>query len=370
MNLKIRIFIGNVIFISCLSFNIANSQILRDSSALCLVKEAVDNIYDLRFSKASEECEKLYHSYPGHPIGYLLKGMTIYWENYPLLPSSPAHVSYEADMRQCIKLCEKKHEQADNAEYLLANLCARGMLLLFYADNGLSMEVIPLTTSTYQYIRHSFDYTSSISDFYFFTGLYDYYREVYPDAYPIYKALAFLFPKGDRNKGFKDLQMAAKSSIVLKAEAASFLYSICLSYEDDFEQASSYTKALHQQYPANMQYLAACIKNLLLIKQYDEAEKLILNADTTFRNPYFQSQMCVFNGILQEKKYHNTELARQHYEKGISSISQFGVFGNEYSAYAYFGLSRISDMNGDKKNKKTYRKKAMELADFKKVDFD
>lgn len=370
MNLNIRIFIGNIIVISCLSANLVNAQILRDSSALSLVKKTVDNIYDLRFSEAREEYLKLSHDYPGHPVCYLLKGMMTYWENYPLLPSSPAHVSYEADMRQCINLCEKKHEQSDNAEYLLANLCARGMLLLYYADNELSMEVIPLTTSTYQYIRHSFDYTSVFSDFYFFTGLYDYYREVYPDAYPVYKALAFLFPKGDRNKGFKDLQTAAKSSIVLKAESSSFLYSICLSYENDFQQASSYTKSLHEQYPANMQYLAACIKNLLLIKQYNEAEQLMLSSDTIIKNPYFQSQLSVFKGILQEKKYHNTELARQFYEKGITGISHFGVFGNEYIAYAYFGLSRISDINGDNKNKRTFRKKALELADFKKVDFD
>jgi hypothetical protein len=347
-----------------------HAQILRDTGALNLVKKAVDNIYDLRFTEAAEECQNLNQSYPEHPIGFLLKGMMTYWENYPLLPSSPAHVSYEADMRRCIDLCEKKHNPADNAEYLLANLCARGMLLLYYADNDLSMEVIPLTTSTYQYIRHSFDYTSVLNDFYFFTGLYDYYREVYPDAHPVYKALAFLFPKGDRNKGFKDLQTAAKSSIMLKAESSSFLYSICLSYENDFKQASSYAKSLHEQYPANFLYLAACIKNLLLVKQYDEAEQLMMNSDTTITNSFLQSQLAIFKGILQEKKYNNTELARQDYEKGVTSISTFGVYGNEYMAYAYFGLSRISDSKGDKKSKKTYRKKAMDLAEFKNIDFD
>lgn len=363
-------FICHFIFMSCMMANFVNAQILKDSSAIHLVKKVVDNIYDLRFNEAGNEYQEFSKNYPGHPIGHLLKGMMTYWENYPLLPSSPEHVSYEADMRQCINLCEKKHDQTDNAEYLLANLCARGMLLLYYADNELSMEVIPLASSTYQYIRHSFDYTSVYSDFYFFTGLYDYYREVYPDAYPVYKALAFLFPKGDRNKGFKDLQRAAKSSIVLKAEASSFLYSICLSYEDDFEQASSYTKSLHERYPANMQYLAACIKNLLLIKKYDEAEHLMLSSEMSIKNPYFLSQECIFKGILQEKKYHDTDLAKQYYEKGINNISRFGVYGNEYKAYAYFGLSRIYDVNNDNKNKRFYRKKALELADFKKVDFD
>lgn len=330
----------------------------------------MDNIYDFRFSDAEEELRYINQSYPENPVGFLLKGMITYWENYPLLPSSPEHVSYEACMRGCIELCEKKHDPAENAEFLLTNLCARGMLLLYYADNDLSMEVIPLATSTYQYIRHSFDYTSVFNDFYFFTGLYDYYREAYPEAYPIYKALAFLFPKGDRNKGFKDLQIAAKSSIVLKAESASFLYSICLSYEDDFQQASYYTKYLHEQYPANIQYLAACIKNLLLVKQYDEAERLILDSDTISINPYFISQLDVFKGILQEKKYHRTELAGQFYEKGAESLSHFGAYGNEFAAYAYFGLSRISEINGDNKNKRIFRKKALDLAEFKKINFD
>jgi hypothetical protein len=354
----------------CLNTASLNAQILRDPAALNLVKKAVDNIYDLRFTEAREECQHLNELYPEHPIGLLLKGMMTYWENYPLIPSSPKHVSYEADMRLCIELCEKRHDTADNAEYLLTNLCARGMLLLYYADNELSIEVIPLASSTYKYIRHSFDYTTVFSDFYFFTGLYNYYREVYPDAYPVYKALAFLFPKGDRNKGFKDLQTAAKNSIVLKAESASFLYSICLSYENDFPQASFYTKSLHEQYPANIQYLAACIKNLLLIKQYDEAERLIKNSGTNITNQFFQSQLEIFKGILQEKKYNNNDLARRYYEKGVTSISSFGVYGNEYTAYAYFGLGRVSEDIGDRKSKKYYRKKALELAEFKKVNFD
>jgi hypothetical protein len=51
-------------------------------------------------------------------------------------------------------------------------------------------------------------------------------------------------------------------------------------------------------------------------------------------------------------------------------MSAFGYYGNEYAAFAYFGLSRISDVNGDQQNKKTYRKKAMELTNYKKVNFD
>ena len=61
------------------------------------------------------------------------------------------------------------------------------------------------------------------SDFYFFTGVYNYYREAYPEAYPVYKPLALLFPKGSKTKGLEDLLIASKNSIFLKAEAFSFL---------------------------------------------------------------------------------------------------------------------------------------------------
>ncbi len=78
----------------------------------------------------------------------------------------------------------------------------------------------------------------------------------------------------------------------------------------------------------------------------------------------------ILKGILQEKKYRDHKLAKQYYHTGITSISSFGEYGNEFAAYAYFGLSRISEANGETQLKKTYRKEAMKLADFEKLNFD
>jgi hypothetical protein len=141
-------------------------------------------------------------------------------------------------------------------------------------------------------------------------------------------------------------------------------------FENNYQLASQYSKSLHELYPSNMQYLAVLIKNLLLVKQYDQAENLIRSSRNKIRNPYFQAQLSIFNGILYEKKYKDLKQAQQYYSKGIKDISVFGDFGNEFAAYGYFGMSRISDSTGDKRYKKIYRKQAMEMADFKKVNFD
>jgi len=353
-----------------LSTTSLNGQFLKDSTSINLIKKGIDYVYNFQFNNAEKVGGELLKLYPGHPVIWLFRGMITYWENYPLIPTSEARASFEEDLKKCIELCDKNKNPATEAEILLVNLCARGLILLYYADNDLSLEVFPLANSTYHCIRRSFDFTTQYSDFYFFTGVYNYYREAYPEAHPVYKTLAFLFPKGSKVKGLEDLQVVAKNSIVLKAEAYSFLSLIYLSFENNYRQAAFYSKSLHGIYPDNPEYLGAYIKNLLLIKQYDEAEKEILSSVAYLKNPFFQAQVTIFKGILQEKKYHDIKQAQQFYLKGIKDISEFRSYGDEYAAYSYFGLSRISGINGDVDNQKMYRKLALKLADFKNIDFD
>jgi hypothetical protein len=353
-----------------ISTSLLDGQILKDSTSINMIKKGIDYIYDFQFNNAYKVSAELSNLYPGHPINHLFKGMIIYWENYPLITTSAARESFEEEMHECIEECDKNKNQAVEAEILLVNLCARGLLLLYYTDNYLSFEVFPLASSTYQCIRRSFYFTTHYSDFYFFTGVYNYYREAYPEAHPIYKTLAFLFPKGSKVNGLQDLQVVAKSSIILKAEAYSFLTLIFLGYENNYQQATFYSKSLHIIYPDNPEYLGSYIKNLLLIKQYNEAENEIASSSSNLKSQFFQAQVTIFKGILQEKKYHNNNQAQQFYLKGIKDISVFRSYGNEYAAYAYFGLSRISDLNGDMDNKKRYHDLALKLSDFRNIDFD
>jgi hypothetical protein len=168
----------------------------------------------------------------------------------------------------------------------------------------------------------------------------------------------------------EDIQKAARSSILLKAESFSYLSYIYISYENNYQQALSFSKYLHELYPFNPEFLTDYIQNLLLMKEYDEAENLIISSATYENNSFYQAQLSVFKGIIQEKKYRDNKLAQQYYIKGIRDIEVFGAYGNEFAAYAYFGMSRISEVYGDKENKKNYHKQAMKLADKKNINFD
>ncbi len=176
--------------------------------------------------------------------------------------------------------------------------------------------------------------------------------------------------KGTGKQVWRTFRSQPSNSIFLKAESVSDISYIYLTYENDYQQALDYSRRLHELYPANPEFLTEYIKNLLLVKDYDEAERLVMSTGPNDNNGYYQAQILIFKGIIQEKKYHNNRLAEQYYNTGIRHLEKFGAYGNEFAAYAYFGLSRIAEADGNKENRKNYRKQATKLADSKKIDFD
>jgi tetratricopeptide (TPR) repeat protein len=367
---RLFIVIKIIVLSSLLSSATTEAQILKDSATLILIRKDIDHIYNFEFDKARDQFEEIANLYPDHPIVFLLRGIAIYWENYPLLPTEPSHELFEEAMYQCIELSEKNKHAAYESEYLLANLCARGMLLMFYSDNDQISDVIPLTISSYKYLRKSFFFTSTCTDLYYFTGLYNYYREAYPKEYPVYKSLAMLFPPGSMEAGLKELQTCAMRAVVLGPESYYLLTWIYMNFENNCPSSLVYSKKLIELYPANALYKATFIKNLFLLKKYDEAERFLPVPDEEGVNRYLRSQILIFNGLLQEKKYRNYDLALEYYNKGIHEISFSGEYGNEYAAYAYFGLARISESNGDNHAARIYRNQASRLAEFKKINFN
>jgi tetratricopeptide (TPR) repeat protein len=216
----------------------------------------------------------------------------------------------------------------------------------------------------------SFDFTAACPDLYYFTGVYRYYRDAYPRAYPVYKPLVMLFPAGDMQTGLRELNTAAVNSIVLTAESMLLLSNIYVNFENRYDPGMIYSRHLIDHYPENPKFLAIYVRNLLLLKSYDEADKLLESVSEDSANRYILAQMSIFKGILREKKYLDNRTARQCYEEGLQYIAPFGDYGNEYAAYSYFGLSRISEANGEKKEAEMYRKEALRLAAFKKIDFN
>ena len=369
MATRLKIMLISAILILCNFTSILNSQILGDSASLRLLKKGISQVYNYQFSEARKSFNAVLKVYPNHPVKQLSNAMIIYWENYPLLAYSEIRKQFENDLLKCIEISETNYPP-DEEEYLLVNLSARALLMRFYKDNNLIVPLFPLALTTYQYIARASNFTSHYRDFYFFTGLFSYYRKAYPEYYPGYASLAERFPSGDRGKGLSQLQIAADSSQVLSAESMSVLSGIFVKFENNYQMAEMYNKALFELYPANPGFREEYIKDLLLTGKYDEAEKLIVASTPDADNPFFRIQINILTAILKEKKYNDYEQAEALYSSGARDMTIFGVYGAEYGAYANFGLSRISSAKNDQRDMRIYRKKANSLAVSKNVNFD
>lgn len=358
-------------FLMALSCSL-NGQIILDTSAVKLIRYGISNIYNCQFEKAEIVKDSIARVYPGHPVNNLYRGMLIYWKNFPLLPSSPARSTFESEMNRCIQLTDSNtnRDPAYEAEYLLMNLCARGLLITFYADNNISGEVISIVRQTYRPLMNSFNYTSHCPDLLYFTGLYNYYRDAYPKVHPVYKVVAFLFPHGNMNQGIVELERCSEESMALQAESLFILSWIRMHFENDYLKAFPLCERLIAKYPDNILYSSMYIKSLLALKKYNEAEDYIRRTGNEINNPFYGSVLNIFNGLIREKKYHDYPLARQLYHTGIGALSAYEPYGNGFAAFAYFGLSRIADIENDKQSRRYYHRKGMDLTDFKALTFD
>lgn len=349
----------------------SDGQVLEDQQVFDKVKRGVVCIYNFQFEEADEISEYLDKKCGECALSYLFKGMEIYWKNFPLTPGSNKAEIFENYLEKSKSLAEAKLKlNESDAENLLAGLGSAGLLLLYYADNGLSGKVLSLAPKTYQWVMKSFDFTKTYKDFYFITGLYNYYREAYASAHPIYKPALIFFPHGNKKMGLAQLKIAADSSIFLAAESMIFLAGIYQDFEKDPVKAIQYSKRLKENFPKNHEYKIQYIRDLLVIKKFGEAESLLNGMPYETLNRYYQSQIDIFKGVIQEQKYKNPKTAEQLYWTGINKAETFGPMGAEYTSYGYFGLSRINAAAGNNKNAKQYHKKAKELSSYDHVNFD
>jgi len=356
----------------CLLFSLqAGGQILQDPAEMQRVKKGVESVYSCDFEEAHSTLRYLEKKFPGHPIVYLFRGIVLYWEKFPLISGTREGLEYEDCLHKGLLLAEGKLKaRPADAEYLISALGNAGFLLLYYADNGESGKVISMAPKTYQWVMKSFDFTNTYKDFFFVTGLYNYYREAYADAHPVYKPVMVFFPSGDKKLGLKQLKTAADSSIFLMAESANFLAGIYQSFEKNPVQALYYSRSLMQNYEKNMMFKTSYIRDLLVIKKYGEAESLLNGIPYNSVNKFFQGLVDIFRGIIQEKKYSNMKIAEQLYWAGISKTEAYGDFAKDYASYGYFGLSRIYQKAGNAKLSRQYHKKAKDLSTFEHINFD
>ncbi len=228
------------------------SQWIPDSTADVYTQRGVELIYSLQFDSAKTEFQKVIRQNPDHPSGHFFLAM-IEWWRIIVNPENTSNDNYFYSLlEKVIFLCDKTLETKPNDVTALffkgGAIGFRGRLRvhreqwLYAANDG--RLAIPI-------VHQAYNLEPTNTDVLLGMGIYNYYRDVIPEEYPIVKPFVILFPKGDKMLGIQQLKQAAEKARYANYEATYFLIQILFNYEKKYSQALPLALKLYRKFPNN-----------------------------------------------------------------------------------------------------------------------
>jgi hypothetical protein len=328
------------------------------------VEQCLQFTYNFSFEKAKVIQADLSTQTPEHPAPPFLEALIIYWENFPLLPDHRATNQFVECMERTVELANAYLENENTyLEGVFFDLFGRAFTAMFWADNGRSSKLLPDLAPMYRQTKAGFELKEQFTEFYFSTGLYNYYIEAYPEAHPVYKPFVAFMQEGDKTLGLQQLNYAINHTIYLKVESLLFMSLIQLKYEEDLRTASLYAERLNREYPDNIYYQGHLITVLLYMQRYDQVKQVISSMSHQSDN-YSEMIRSMASGFMAEKLDDNKRKAKRDYSHTIELAEYFGPFADQFGAIGYMGLSRIELSSGNDKSADEYARKASRLTKY------
>lgn len=361
-NMKKSLLLTFCIFINYL----LQAQLLADTESKQLIINGLDKLYNYEFKEADVFFQKVKTKYPKHPVTPLLTALQIEWQNLPIDQNPKALALYTQSLEKCRVAAEPMLEDdklKPEATFFL--LAAHGYTALSHHYQKENMKAGKEALKAYDYLKDGFKFMDKNPEFYFTTGLYNFYRVQYPETHPIVKPIMVFFGPGNKKAGLVQLETAIHKSLFSRVEAAYYFMGVNFKYENNLAKATQYSSWLHEKYPNNPIYSMRYVEAMVSNNKYDEVATLIQNLR---KNPsvIYQISMNTFDGIAAEKIKKNDKLALHYYQNALKYKPEY-EYTNDYYAMACCGIARIALKGGDVKKAKEYYKKALEYAEYKSV---
>lgn len=333
-------------------------SLLQDAASLKEVAEITELIYDNQHAEVEKELQELRGRIPqDHPVFPMLKALNLYWKDAPLSTASPHFPAFQQHLRQTVQQANLylKQEQDVTLVNFLA-LSAHSLLTRFHADKGDYMAAVGEAKNAYSFMKKGFDLTGAYGEFNFPVGLYNYFREKYPELHPVYKPFMIFFRSGDVATGLQQLERSVQQNVFTKPEAGVFLVHIYLYYENKPAAALRNIRQLHEDYPNNRFFRLQLAEALLADRQYNLAAPHI-NFLLKQNDPYYKMAGQLFRGIFWEKAQQKDAEAKASFEQALQTGNSLSYMADVYRSMAYAGLGRYYQaQQNSEKAREAYKK--------------
>lgn len=365
MNTKLRTYFFIIVAVVGLTHkSFSQYKILEDSNTTMLVQQAIDSIYNLNFDTADSLIAILDNKLGEYPGNLLLKAFYVNWKNKPINEGHPSFAQFESYLNRSIELCEAMlEEDEDNEEANFFMMASHAFLAELYVNNGHNFKALGEAKSAYKYIKLGFDQLGSNPEFYFSSGIYNYYREKYPEENPFYKSFLWFFRSGNKEEGINMLKKGAELASFTKAECLTYLFHIYLRYEDKPITSMYYARLLKNKYPNNLHYVANYVENSIRLKQYQNILPLIQRLLES-KDKFYQYLGEIFYGNYLENHTDNPSAALTEYKKADVTGNEKDCRVSHYDSMLFLGMGRVYQKQGSPDLANDYLKKSAKSAEY------
>ncbi|MBO0931744.1 tetratricopeptide repeat protein [Fibrella aquatilis] len=355
-----------LLFILFFSPLFSQAQILTDPGAQQTVVKALDHIYNYEFAEAAPYIKQLQTKYPQSPIIPVLRALTIQWQHLPISDSRTATNQYVAQVEQAIRGVEQLIDKNDqDPEAVFLGLTAHGYMAMKHNLDNESMKAVSESRKAYAYMKDGFKLMDKNVEFYFSTGLYNYYVERYPIDHPVVKPFMVFFKDGDIALGLKQMDVSAKRAIFTRPEANFYLAHIYVKHESNFPKAVEYMDYLMDHFPKNPIFQMRYVEALLLAGRYADGQ-VALKKLKTMQHKMLPAAISTFEGMLAERVAKDDSAAAAAYNAALK-LPVNVAYTKEYHGLAYAGLARIAARANNRALAKSYYKKVLDTSEYKFV---
>lgn len=350
-----KLFLSFLIFTISVLNSVSQELILEDSILINRMNKTIDLIYNFEFDDAYLEIDTLEQQLGDHPALHLLRSMIFYWRDRPFKEDTDPFQEYQRELETAIELATSFQENEDLYEegefYILAGY---GLLTDFYNSIGQRMKAVGSAKKAYNSLKEGFELKEKFPDFYFSSGVYNYYREKFPELHPFYKTFLWVFVNGDMEMGLEQLKVASEEGVFTQREALIYLFHIYLRYENKPDLALPYSQTLVKRFPGNTRFKCLFIESMIY-NNNDSISKDMIDSLINHDDIFYQLAGNLFSGLISEKE-EKFEAARYYLRIALEKYEEMGREDGHYLSLIYTGMARLAvDQEDNDKARKYYK---------------
>jgi tetratricopeptide (TPR) repeat protein len=198
-------------------------------------------------------------------------------------------------------------------------------------------------------------------DIYFLMGLLHYHIDHLPGLTRF--ASSLLITSGDRQKGLKEIELAAQKGDLLQAMAQTELQSVYLIFEKQPARALPVIMKLREKFPNNYNFLFAQANAFAELRRFGEAFALareIENNIKAAKPPYVTQLQPRYNQLMGRIFLNQGEYdkATEYFQKALQDMA---FYNTRVRVWTLVRLGMIQDIRKDRARAEEYYSKALKI---------